>query len=473
MRSLLIALVVIANTVVAQSTVKLSGKILHPLSDSVVVSYNDNNIAYYPKEFYAHVDKKGSFSFSFPVPEGRYIQAELKHGAHLAEMILYPGDSLVMSVDAAHFDSTVHYTGKGGATENFVARHTLEKGRMNQYTLKIKTDINKGPDDFLKSIEQEENTELAFLDKNKKGLPASFIKYWMAYYQYYNYFFMEQYPQIHELVRLKRYTDTIPEINFSVSKKIPLAFNDSLLQLPPYLLYLTGIFDIKLKEAGYTNLAKDTAIARIEQDSVSMLAYTLLPAKSAEYFAAQDLYGRIKTQQLERTRAQYSKFKQHWPASEYLPVIDKQMAVAERLAPGQPAPDLELTTLDGKNIKLSDLKGKVVYLHFWAAWCRQCVGEMMSEKKIKELIKNKPLEYVYVSIDEDTTMPPGIIKKAKLTGTFANVTGGWNAKELQQYGVQSLPAYFLIDEDGNIAMQNPPSPARSTELILAIEKLFK
>ena len=70
-------------------------------------------------------------------------------------------------------------------------------------------------------------------------------------------------------------------------------------------------------------------------------------------------------------------------------------------------------------------------------------------------------------------MPPGIIKKAKLTGTFANVTGGWNAKELQQYGVQSLPAYFLIDEDGNIAIQNPPSPARSTELILAIEKLFK
>ena len=424
----------ISAVAVAQSTVKLSGKILHPLSDSVVVSYNDNNIAYDPKEFYAHVDKKGSFSFSFPVPEGRYIQAELKHGAHLAEMILYPGDSLVMSVDAAHFDSTVHYTGKGGATENFVARHTLEKGRMNQYTLKIRTHINKEPA---------------------------------------NYFFMEQYPQIHELVRLKRYTDTIPEINFSVSKKIPLAFNDSLLQLPPYLLYLTGIFDIKLKEAGYTNLAKDTAIARIEQDSVSMLAYTLLPAKSAEYFAAQDLYGRIKTQQLERTRAQYSKFKQHWPASEYLPVIDKQMAVAERLAPGQPAPDLELTTLDGKNIKLSDLKGKVVYLHFWAAWCRQCVGEMMSEKKIKELIKNKPLEYVYVSIDEDTTMPPGIIKKAKLTGTFANVTGGWNAKELQQYGVQSLPAYFLIDEDGNTAMQNPPSPARSTELILAIEKLFK
>ena len=115
----------------------------------------------------------------------------------------------------------------------------------------------------------------------------------------------------------------------------------------------------------------------------------------------------------------------------------------------------------------------MVYLEFWAGWCRQCVGEMIREQKIKDLIRNKPLEFVYVSIGDDTASENDIIRKYKIQGKFCNVAGGWSAKEVQLYGVQSLPAYYLIDEDGKFAIQNPPSPSQSTQLVLEIEKLFK
>ena len=473
MKFLFFALLVLTNTALAQDSVKLSGKIANPLSDSVVISYNDNPIAYYPQDYLAHVDKKGNFSIAFPIPHGVYTQASLIHGRRLAEVILHPGDSLFMTVDALHFDSTIHYNGTGSPVENFIAMHTIAMGRINQYTAKVKTHINKEPADFIKSIEQERKIEDEFLTKNKSGLPKGFTNYCSSFFQYYNYFFIEQYPQTHAMIKVRRYTDTIPEANFSVVAHLPYAFNDSLISIPPYLLYLTGVIEIKMKAAGYPYVGTDTVKMRKFQDSVVRLVNKMLPPKSAEFYLAQNLYGRARNQPLARTEYMYADFKKRWPQSIYLSFITKQVDLAETLAPGQPAPDFDIITPDGRQMKLSDLKGKVVYLGFWASWCKQCVGEIIKEDKFKDLVKNKPLEFVYVSIDNDTAADNKLIAKYKMNGLFTHPIGEWNAKEAQRYGVQSLPTYFLIDEDGKIAMQNPPSPLQSTELILAIEKLFK
>jgi len=473
MKPLLFTLLVLANTTLAQDSVKLSGKISNPLSDSLIVSYNDNPIAYYPKDFFAHIDKQGNFLLAFPVPHGVYTQATIQHGNKLAEVIFHPADSLFITVDAKHFDSTIHYYGRGSAIENFIAKHTITYGRINQYAMKVKTHINKEPNDFIKSIEQERKIEQEFLDKNKTGLPIGFINYWTAFFQYYNYFFIEQYPKTHAMIKARRYTDTIPDANFSVVAHLSYAFHDSFLTISPYLLYLTGVFEIKLKAAGYSFITADTMNNRKFQDSVIKLVNKWLPSKSAEYYHAQNLYGRARNQSLERTEYMYADFKKRWPLSEYLPLVTKQVATAQRLAPGQFAPDFDILTPDGRKLKLSDLKGKVVYLSFWASWCKQCVGEIISEGKFKGLLKNKQVEFVYISIDNDTTADNKLIAKYQMTGLFTHADGEWYAKEVQLYGVQSLPAYFLIDQDGKFAMRNPPSPMQSTELILAIGKLLK
>ncbi len=473
MKLVLPALLFLATSALAQDSVKLSGRISNALSDSVVVSYNDNPIAYYPKDFVAHVDAKGNFGLAFPIPHGVYTQATIQHKNKLAEVIFYAGDNLTLTVNAAHFDSTIHYEGNGAAVENFIAKHTVGHGRINQYAIKVKTHINKEPADFIKNIEQELKVENEFLEKNKAGLPQSFISYWSSFFKYYNYFFIEQYPQTHAMIKVRRYTDTIPAENFSVVSHLPYAFNDSLLSVSTYLLYLTGVFEIKLKAAGYSFWPADTVNNRKFQDSVLRLVNKKMPSKSAEYYCAQNLYGRARNQPLERTKYMYTDFRKRWPQSEYMPLVAKQVTTAERLAPGQPAPDFDIITADGKNMKLSDLKGKVVFISFWASWCKPCVGEIIKEAKFNDLLKNKPVEFVHVSIDNDTTADNKLIAKHQMTGIFTHAEGEWYAKEVQLYGVQSLPTYFLIDEDGKFAMQNPPSPTQSTELLLAIGKLLK
>jgi len=469
---LLFLCTLICNVAFARETVKLSGKITNPKSDSIQVSYNDNYLAYYPKEYFAKVDKKGNFSLEFPVPEKSWQPVEIKYHNHLADIIVQQGDSLVVTVNEEHFDSSIHYSGAGSKIQNFIALHTIQKGRLNQYANKVKAPIEKEKDEFLQTIAKEKKAENDFMNSHNDGLPASFVKYWMAYFQYYNYFFTEQYPQVHQIVKLKRYTDTIPDENYAVIKDLPYAFSDSMMQLPPYLLYLNGIFEVKLKAAGFNYKGNDTVQKRLFVDSIAHLAYQMLPTKSAEYFIAQNLYSSAKYQSIERTHSQYATFKKHWPNSEYSALLDMQIGVAERLAPGQPAPDFDITTPDGEHMRLSDLKGKVVYLGFWATWCRQCVGEMMGERKTKDILKNKPVVFVYVSIDNDTAASMRVAKKYKIDGIFHFAKGSWQSKEAQLYGLQGMPAYFLIDKEGKIAVQNPPSPMQSTELIVAISKLF-
>ncbi len=474
MRCLCLILFIFTGSITfGKDVVKLSGKIDHPLSDSVLISYNDNRIAYFPKEYYAHVDKNGNFSISFPVPAGIYIQADLVHGRKVSEMILHSGDSLYMTADAAHFDSTVHYKGRGSEVANFVCLHTLERGRMNRYTIKIKAAISKPSGDFLKEIATERFGEEGFLNLHKAGLPPGFIRYCTAYFQYYNYFFTQQYPQVHEMIKRRKYTDSIPEENFRVLTEMPYVFNDTLLQVPSYLLYLTGVFEIKLKAAGYGASGNDPDKMRQVEDSIYRLCYKILPPKSAEYYIAQSLYSKVKFQDAARTDSLFNTFKKHWPVSEYLPLLNKQISMAKRLAKGQPAPDFSIITPEGKSLRLSDLKGKVVYLSFWASGCKQCVGEMINEKRIKGQLKNTQVEFVYLSIDEDTTTSNLLVSKFNLGGIFTHAKGGWYAKEVQLYGVQGLPAYFLIDKEGKFALQNTPSPGDPKQLISEIEQLTR
>jgi peroxiredoxin len=473
-RLLILSVFVFLSVLSPGATVTLSGIIKNKQADSIVVSYNNNRLAYYPVTTAAKVDGQGHFSMKLSMPPGapEFLQAELIHGDHVAELFLKGDDSFFISVDASQFDSSIVYSGRGSDVQNFVAQHTLQRGRINQYTSRIRNYMGLAPQSFSLSIAAEKNVEVVFLENFGKNLPVDFKTFWLAHFTYYNYFFLQQYPMMHTAMELRRFTDTIPDSCYAVIKDVPLTFDDKLLKVPPYLLYLSGIFEARLKAAHFAFPTSDPANAKRFIDSVTTLAYTTLPNESAEYFVAQNLYARIRHQLPEQTKAELEKFRKRWPGSEYLPLLDKQLGITERLAAGAPAPDLELVDDSGRRKKLSDLQGKVVYLSFWSTQCRQCVGEMRADRRIKEVFTNKPVVFAYVCIDEDSSLGQKLVNQFRLSGPFCWTSGGWYSREAQDYGVQGMPAHFLIDREGKFAVQDPPSPAQRTELIVAISRLF-
>ncbi len=138
----------------------------------------------------------------------------------------------------------------------------------------------------------------------------------------------------------------------------------------------------------------------------------------------------------------------------------KQMA-QQRIKVGEVAPDISLPNPDGKTMKLSDLRGKVVLLDFWASWCGPCRRENPNVVKVYNKYKQAGFDVFSVSLDKPNgkTRWVDAIQKDKLTWpNHVSDLQFWNSAPARTYGVSGIPKTFLIDKDGKIAEINPRGP---------------
>ena len=112
---------------------------------------------------------------------------------------------------------------------------------------------------------------------------------------------------------------------------------------------------------------------------------------------------------------------------------------------GKPAPDLSLTTLDGKTVTLESLKGKTVLLDFWATWCPPCRVDAPALDKLHQRY-GKDLVILGISMGEDRGTVEGFLKKNP--HAFAMALSSENDLP-RQYDVEALPTYMIVDADGN------------------------
>jgi peroxiredoxin len=155
--------------------------------------------------------------------------------------------------------------------------------------------------------------------------------------------------------------------------------------------------------------------------------------------------------------------------------ITLQAAEAEKnarmdaiLGIGKPAPNIAMNQPNGKMAQLSDLKGKVVLIDFWASWCKPCRMENPNVVKLYKKYKNKGFEIFGVSLDKSKQAWENAINADNLTWTHVSDLQLWNNAAAQLYGVSSIPATFLIDAEGNILAKN----LRGIALEKKLEEIF-
>jgi peroxiredoxin len=121
---------------------------------------------------------------------------------------------------------------------------------------------------------------------------------------------------------------------------------------------------------------------------------------------------------------------------------------------GQPAPEIELETPEGKELALSSLKGKVVLIDFWASWCGPCRKEMPNVVKAYAKFKNMGFEIFGVSLDQDKARWIEAIQKDGITWPQVSDLKQWQSSVVRQYNIQGIPYTVLLDREGNILAKN-------------------
>ncbi len=125
---------------------------------------------------------------------------------------------------------------------------------------------------------------------------------------------------------------------------------------------------------------------------------------------------------------------------------------------GQPAPEIALPNPDGEIMRLSDLKGKVVLLDFWASWCGPCRRANPHVVKLYEKYKDDGFTVFSVSLDRNGQKERWVnaIKQDGLAWeSHVSDLKYWQSEPARRYGITAIPATFLLDREGKIQALNP------------------
>jgi thiol-disulfide isomerase/thioredoxin len=135
-----------------------------------------------------------------------------------------------------------------------------------------------------------------------------------------------------------------------------------------------------------------------------------------------------------------------------------------------PAPDFQAQGLDGSPVRLSGLRGKVVFLNFWATWCPPCREEMPSMEALYRRFRGGDLEFLAMDIQEDRETVAAFMKERGLSFPAALDSTGRISGE---YGVRGIPTTFIIDREGGVVAASVGGRDWNTaEVIAALELLM-
>ena len=153
--------------------------------------------------------------------------------------------------------------------------------------------------------------------------------------------------------------------------------------------------------------------------------------------------------------------------------LEKQRASKEiqrKLAVGAKFPDFDEKDLAGQPLSLARFKGKVVLVDFWATWCGPCIGELPNVLKAYEQHHAKGFEIVGISLDSDRAKLDKFIADKHMTWPQYYDGKGWQSKLAGAYGVNSIPATYLLDGEGKIIAKNLRGEALEEAVAKALKK---
>jgi len=477
---LTIAALVLVNTAWAQQF-HFSGNISGIADENLRVSFPED---YFGNTWNEEIPiSKSSFSKTATIPASGWMKLQY-HGKDRSVFVWKNAKALTIDFDADFLDdkAEVKFGGDDAAIHAFA---TQIKEKFGSKLLVEWLNAQAADASNIDGMEMEifalRNDVIHSLEKNESELPSDFVKAYKNHITYYYYLSLFKFSEVKTAKSNIPKATEIPKVLIEgldwerMNKSSELDskfFRELLIQFVNYKA---------LEEYDFMKFADKNAVV---QEAFN-LARENLKGESLHYFLTKTLLANSANVQPSLLR-QMRDFLNGTEASdvfvklvtdslgERLQAKDDEVALA--LTDAQPAKDdidVELQGLDGKMFKLSDLKGKVVYLDIWASWCGPCRKEFPHSKALKGSLSKKDaknIEFLYISIDNTETVWKLAIEELGIEGVHGLSKGGWGSEATSKFGVSSIPRYLIFDKKGKVVDGNAPRPS-DPRLLEILQKL--
>jgi len=431
-------------------TVKLSGKITNPNSDTLLIKDG------WGEQYHLITLKEdGTFSSEFIISSGYYRVNDLSEST-----TIYLGEDydLYLTLDTDSFDESIKFTGNGSEANNYLAKKALAQekmGNLNYYGYYCKLKENKflSLTDSLYTISLALLTRQVIMDEQFVKLESNGIENKRAY-------------------KLKTYEPTYKYLTgdkqFSVSKDFPDPFkgfdiNDAdLIKAPQFLSLISDYIHYHRDTTAYRK-TEDYYLYQI-QSMVEKIDNEEVKKHAVHYFSRNAISSTKKIDEY------YEIYKSIETDPKKLKFIEGKYLARQKTQKRATSPPFSYEGVDGKIITQEDIMGKLVYIDLWATWCGPCVREIPYFDTLQDAFKDR--EILFVSICQNDTKERWKqaveVKNLKGLQLFAAGDGG---QFYEDYQVTGIPRYIILDKVGIIVDSDAKRPSDKS-LAIELEELL-
>ncbi len=386
----------------------------------------------------------------------------LFNGIERTMIYLEPGDQLQLSADGHLFNPTLTYEGKGSAHNNYFAEIIRLESELDEQ-------FNRG------------------FDLTPGEFEANMQGWYSAISQFQDQYFSQH--QVNDTFKLQQqldvqYTSALTRIDYG-SEYLYYGDNDTIDLPPSYWQFMDAIDlgnDLTLYSPQYIDLVyaicyhkamdqKINPLDEVSENGFYEALYQVIKTEAAnqprEIILTKFLIEQVKYNGVNAwIDSMYIDYKALVPNVALNEALNNEYQKWLRLTPGVPAPNFSYPDVHGNMVTLSDFRGKLVYIDAWATWCGPCKEEIPYMYEVMQHFKDRDdIVFLNISLDDKKGDWEREVS-GDASGSIHLFAQGFGSDFAQNYNIDFIPRYLLIDQQGNIIDVHADRPSENIQAII-------
>jgi hypothetical protein len=442
----------------------LNIKIQNATQSKIIFSYTSNSLTEDNSSFVLNVRSNGEVLTAISLDANVQF---LKASYHQQNFEIFIGDypALNFSFDETNVLKTLVFKDNGSAENNFLNHIDHQMNLSGKLITITKGHIFSSVDDGLYEKANESNNFSDYekllvrptekLNKNINQLVVDYLNIRNEYQYYTNLltFFLTHQNDISKINmrRIAEENEVLKGIDFQVDFLLDYDFYTNFLQTYVYFMYLQGYSEESKAEFAMYDIANK-----------------FLKNESRDWVLCKILLNAHREQNKEIAEKKFFSLKQTATNKSFVSTVEDLYGNILSFNPDGAAPNFKLKDPKGKEIELHDFAGKVVYISFWATWCKPCLANFVKSEGIRNQLMDSGVILINICLDD--TEDKWLQTMARIPMPGINLFASANTPLKLKYDLSRLPAYYIVDKAGNFAYL---SESGNRDILSEFERLIK